>query len=109
MLYIYRNALNLLVWLGSRTDGSTEFMDEMDASFQKYTTWVRDHQNVDVNHWDLNKEVNNLLGAASFVHQPYWRRVWIQQEMYAKPFVNVWLQWGRETINLTKVYVSWLA
>ena len=105
MLYIYRNALNLLVFLGSRTDGSAEFMDEMDASFNKYTTWVRGHQNVDINHWDLNKEVNNLLGAASFVHQPYWRRVWIQQEIYAKPFVNEWLQWGQKIINLTKVYV----
>ncbi|KAI9774770.1 MAG: hypothetical protein M1839_001637 [Geoglossum umbratile] len=29
MLHIYRNALNVLAWLGPRTDGSAEFMDEM--------------------------------------------------------------------------------
>lgn len=71
MLYIYRNVLNLLVFLRSRIDGSAEFMDEMDASFNKYTTWVRRYQNVDIYYWDLNKEVNNLLGLASFVYQPY--------------------------------------
>ena len=81
MLYIYRNALNPLVWLGPGTDGSAEFMDEMDASFNKYTTWVCGHQNVDIYHWDLNKEVNNLLGAASFVRQPYWRRGFSRRSM----------------------------
>lgn len=105
MLSIYHSSLNVLLWLGPKTDGSAEFVDEMDASFSKFLTWVRGQQNADINSWDLNKEFHNLLGATSFVHQPYWRRVWIQQEVYAKPFANVWLQWGPKIINLSKVYV----
>ncbi|KAJ9156609.1 HET-domain-containing protein [Pleurostoma richardsiae] len=76
MCDIYRHAEQVILWLGAEANGSTEAMrlvmqiGEEDVS----DSWIRSSMESDV---DLDK----WEAVAKFFDRPYWRRLWVRQEI----------------------------
>jgi len=73
---IYRRAEQVLVWLGDEADGSARAMDLIDRISDADTTddWVAASL-------DSETDLEVWRSVAKLFDRPYWRRVWIRQEV----------------------------
>lgn len=95
MYSIYHCADYTAVWLGLATDDSDVLVEQIGKIFLNLE--VKAHSGLldldrinDVNGWVLRvlnmeplKEFLSVSAFSSFIHRPYWSRVWIQQELQA--------------------------
>jgi len=88
MYLIYQSALFASVWLGPAADNSDTLMDQMEklnADLATQLKYVESVENI-VQYVKELGPLENVLSVTAisvFIHQPYWGRVWIQQELRA--------------------------
>ena len=93
---IYKNAENVIVWLGLAKDDSDLAMKTL-ADSTRLEQYVNDVDNAELTSVDISirlkryvKDIDDArhIAILAFYGRSYWNRVWVQQEMYlAKRFM----------------------
>jgi hypothetical protein len=68
---IFASAISVIAWLGPAKEGSDLAMD-----------WMADKIRLRLNLLRCGKSSSELAAVVALCHRPYWRRVWIIQELF---------------------------
>jgi len=95
MSSIYKKAEQVLVWLGGEQDGSRQAIDIIDR--------MGDEGMEDWTPRSLARprDLEKWRAVAKFLDRPYWRRVWIRQEVLLAPHIMILC--GDKTLNWSDI------
>ena len=84
MDHIYRNAQEVVVWLGSRVDGSHEAMAMEWVKLQSYKTVYASYND------EAPCPLSVVRGIEGLCNRSYWTRFWVQQEFALPDSITIY-------------------
>jgi Heterokaryon incompatibility protein (HET) len=103
MWKIYESAVIVSAWLGPSADDSDKLMDQIRNTYIAVSQAVSKLPQRDrvaaMKTWSPpEREFVSFSAFATFLQRPYWRRVWIQQELHAQN--NVYFHCGTKEASM---------
>ncbi|KAH8649734.1 heterokaryon incompatibility protein-domain-containing protein [Tricladium varicosporioides] len=106
MWQVYEYAKYTASWLGPAADDSDKVIKQMAKAAMEYQKQMQGKSILERKqmNWTPPEDFLSLPAFSALTKRPYWRRVWIQQEIYASD--NVWFHCGSAKTHSTLVALT---